>query len=637
MSRFFVLLASLLLAAPAFAAGTVSSADMKYRYDYGDALYYAYQGEWFEAIVRLDAQQAQSRGLDKSELDASFSYSDRLVGDFELNYRMHQRAERAMKAVIKGNVRADLRNEVIFRLARMYFQKDQPEKALEAVKLIRGTVPAAVRADLAFLRANIAMANGRDNAEAITILKSLQSEKSLEGFSSYNLGIALLRNGNEQYGREYLDRTGRIESDDTATLALKDAATLAIKDKANLVLGEKLLSEYNFEAAKLVLDRVRLSGPFSNRALLSSGWTDASRERFENALVPWSILAEREVTDPAVQEALLAVPYAYSRLGVYSTAALKNETALKAFGREIEKLGASITSIRQGKLLKVLVREELKQDANWFVKLRELPETPETFYLLDLMASDDFQESLKNYLDLEQLRKKLEAWSGDLDAFEDIIRQRSAHYEPLLPGIDHEFSRLESEMQLLLERRDRIEQQLQTMLEAPRPDLLITADEHAMSERIAQLEKMVTAQNDETDPRLLFERISRLRGVLLWKTTTEYDMRFTAARKQLTELNHELEVLHQQHATFVLARQAVTESYQGYGVLIRRQRMLIKTAREKVLLLMQREGEVLETMAVNDLSNRQGRLEEFRTKALFGLADSYDRAAKAQLRKRDAQ
>ncbi|HAS54455.1 MAG TPA: hypothetical protein DCS42_10175, partial [Nitrospiraceae bacterium] len=192
----------------------------------------------------------------------------------------------------------------------MNFQNDRPEEALHAVERIRGNLPAAIRSELAFLRANIALTVGR-NAEAVAILKDLQSEKGLEGFSSYNLGIALLRAGSEQPGRKYLDRTGRIESD--------DRAVLAIKDKANLILGEKLLSEGHFKAAKEVLDRVRLSGPFSNRSLLNSGWADASRERFDNALVPWSILAERDVTDSAVQEALLAVPYAYSKLGVYST------------------------------------------------------------------------------------------------------------------------------------------------------------------------------------------------------------------------------------------------------------------------------------------------------------------------------
>ena len=42
-------------------------------------------------------------------------------------------------------------------------------------------------------------------------------------------------------------------------------------------------------------------------------------------------------------------------------------------------------------------------------------------------------------------------------------------------------------------------------------------------------------------------------------------------------------------------------------------------------------------MAVNELSKRRDRLEEFRVKARFALADSYDRAGKAQLRKRDGQ
>jgi tetratricopeptide (TPR) repeat protein len=249
------------------------------------------------------------------------------------------------------------------------------------------------------------MANGRFD-EAASILRELQGAKSLEGFNSYNLGIALLRDGKMQEGRRYLDRTGLIDSN--------NPATLAIKDKSNLVLGEKLMEEDNFEAAKEVLDRVRLSGPFSNQALLGSGWADAFQERFDRALVPWSILSEREITDSAVQEAMLAVPYAYGKLGVYSKAALLYGRALEAFGTEVDRLGASIKSIREGKFLQALVREELKQDANWVVKLRELPETPETYYLLTLMASHAFQESLKNYLDLEQLRKKLEGWGGDL-------------------------------------------------------------------------------------------------------------------------------------------------------------------------------------------------------------------------------
>jgi hypothetical protein len=85
-------------------------------------------------------------------------------------------------------------------------------------------------------------------------------------------------------------------------------------------------------------------------------------------------------------------------------------------------------SIRAGNFLKALVREEIKQDNVWVVRLRTLPDTPETFYLTELMASNDFQTALQNYLDLEDLRRRLIGWQGGFDAFEDLIRLRRANY-----------------------------------------------------------------------------------------------------------------------------------------------------------------------------------------------------------------
>jgi chromosome segregation ATPase len=390
-----------------------------------------------------------------------------------------------------------------------------------------------------------------------------------------------------------------------------------------------MLKEKDFESAKEVLDRVRLVGPFSNRALLGSGWADAFQGHFERALVPWSILVTREVTDASVQEAMLAAPYAYGKLNVYSKAALMYGNALEKFGIEIDKLDASIKSIREGYFLKALVREELKQDADWVVKLRKLPQTPETYYLLELMASHNFQESLKNYLDLEELRKKLEIWKGDLDAFEEIIGQRRAYYEPLLPDIDKEFRRLDSQMRLRLEQRDRIEQRLKNMLVVPRPDYLATSEERIIGEQIMQLEKNLTA-GSSTVPEGIEARIKRLRGVLHWNIYTDYDRRFTEAYKHLYDLNHEVDKLKKKYNAFVRTRQAATQSYEGYDDVIRRLRRLIREAREKVEELMARQGHMLESMAVNELIKRRERLAEFQIKVRFAMAESYDRAIRAQ-------
>jgi hypothetical protein len=622
MYRLFVSLTILIFAASSAAAGTSAPKELKDLY-FGEALYYAFQGDWFDAVARLDTELIQHHGLDEPELDSLYYHINQAefaVGDFELAYRMHRRAGRAITRVIEGNVEEEVRNEAIFRLARIYFQKDQPVNALYAVERIRGAVPPQIQDDLGFLRAQILMPNGRF-AEAARILTDLQDAESLEGFSTYNLGVALLKDGKELEGRQCLDRAGRINS--------SDAPTMAIRDKSNLVLGSKLLKEENFEGAKQVLDRVHLKGPFSNRALLGSGWADVFQGRFERALVPWSVLVTREVTDASVQEAMLAVPYAYGKLNVHSKAAVMYGDALEKFSTEIDKLGASIKSIREGYFLRALAREELKQDANWVVKLRKLPEAPETYYLLELIASHDFQESLKNYLDLEELRKKLEAWQGDLDAFEEIIEKRRAYYQPLLPAIDREFRRLDSQMRLRLEQRNRIEQRLKAMLVAPRPDYLATAEERIISEQIMQLEQKLTAKSSNM-PSSINDRIKRLRGVLHWNIYTDYDRRFTEAYKHLRDLNQVVDRLKRQYAAFVRTRQAATQSYEGYDEVIRRQRFLILEAREKVGELMARQGHMLETMAVNELTRRRERLSELQIKARFGTAESYDRAIRAQ-------
>ena len=209
-----------------------------------------------------------------------------------------------------------------------------------------------------------------------------------------------------------------------------------------------LFEAADFERAYQSLDRVRLEGPFSNQALLRAGWAEVSAGNFERALVPWNILAKREVTDTAVQEALLAAPFAYGKLEIHGRAALMYGHALEAYTNELDRVDASIDSIREGKFLKALVREEIQQDKDWVIRLRTLPETPETYYLMALMASHDFQTALQNYLDLEDLRKKLVSWQTSFGAFEDIIGLRKQNYDPLLPEVDANFRELDSQIRL---------------------------------------------------------------------------------------------------------------------------------------------------------------------------------------------
>jgi predicted negative regulator of RcsB-dependent stress response len=609
-------------AAATLAASGAMGEDLKDPY-FGEALYYSHQGHYFEALERLDAELIQHYGLDEPGLDSLHNHIDEaefFVGDFELQYRMHHRAGRAIRAVLEGDVDEETRNEAAYRLARIHFQKDQPEDALLALDRIEGRVPERIRDELAFLRANIYMAIGRPS-DAVEVLQGVQGSDSLAGFLAYNLGIALLQDGQLQEAVAQLDKAGQDKA--------SDQGTMAIRDKSNLVLGTLLFESTEFGPAQQSLERVRLKGPFSNQALLRAGWADVSAENFERALVPWGVLVERETTDAAVQEAMLALPYAYNRLSIYGRAASLYGQAVETFGEELDKVDVSIRSIREGKFLQALVREEIRQDKDWVIRLRNLPETPETYYLMALMASHDFQTALQNYLDLEDLRKKLVSWESNFVAFEDIIRLRAQYYEPLLPDIDRQFRKLDAQIRLRLEQRKHLDRRLQAMLIAPRPDFLATANERIVNEQLRDIEARLTAA-DYRDEAALHLRIERLRGVLTWRLETRYHERLTEAHEHLHELNVDVDAMKAQYDAFVRARQAAVHSYVGYGIPINRLRIRVREARERLNNLMARQGHTLETVAINELKLRRERLEVYQNQARYAFADSYDRAAKAQ-------
>lgn len=598
------------------------SAELKDLY-FGEALYYAHQGYFFEALERLDAEVEQHNELDEPELDTlqyHINDAEFSLGDFELRYRMHHRAGRAIKAVLEGAVDEVVRNDAAYRLARIRFQKNQMADALQALDRINGKVPESIRDDIEFLRANIYLAQGRP-ADSVEVLKRLQDSDEFGAFAAYNLGIAYRQDGQQAAALTQLDRAGQIATD--------DPAELAIRDKSNLVLGTIFLEDGDYEQAVPYLNRVRLDGPFSNQALLSSGWANLSSDHVDRAIVPWQILAEREVTDRATQEAMLALPYAYGKLNVHGRAAVYYGRALDAFSAEVDKLNTSIDSIRDGKFLEALIREEIRKDKDWVIRLRSLPEAPETYYLMELLATHDFQTGLQNYLDLADLHRKLVAWQGGFDSFDEMVNIRHEHYEPLLPDVDTQFRELDSRMRLRIEQHKLLVQRRNDLLTTPRPEFLATREEQAILGRLEQIEAQLQGSDSPSDKSAM-RRIERLKGTLAFTLATEYHDRLTAFDRNLRGLDEAMAVAQKQYDQFVRARQAATLSYVGYETPISRLRAHVRDAVGKVELLMARQGHLLEVVAIEELIARREHLENYGDKARFALADSYDRATQAQ-------
>ncbi len=621
MTRNSILVTCLL---PVLLAAAPARADDLNDLYFGEALYFAHQGQYFEALERLDTEVLQHNQVDEPELDSLFVHINEAefsLGDFELRYRMHHRAGRAIRAVLEGAVDEVVRNDAAYRLARIHFQKQQMEDALLALDRIAGEIPKAIRDDIEFLRANVYLAQGKQ-MESVEVLNKLQGSEEYGGFAAYNLGIAFLQDGQRSAALEQLDRAGQIKTN--------DPSELAIRDKSNLVAGTILLEDGEFERALPYLNRVRLDGPFSNQALLSAGWASMSVEDFERAVVPWSILAAREVTDSATQEALLALPYAYGKLNIHGRAAIHYGRALDSFVVEIQKLNSSVESIREGKFLEALIREEIRQNKDWVIHLRSLPEAPETYYLMQMLASHDFQTGLQNYLDLADLRRKLLTWRGGFDAFDEMVEIRTDHYEPLLSDVDEKFRKLDSRMRLRVEQHKMLVKRRDDLLTTPRPEFLATPAEQSILARIEALEAAVAINFDSNEQTL--QRLARLKGVLSFTLRTEYHERLTEFDKNVRSLDQAMAMVQDEYDEYVRNRQAATHSFVGYDKPMRRLRADVEQSVEKIDQLMARQGHLLEVLAIEQLVARRDHLENYGDKARFALADSYDRATLAQAR-----
>ena len=116
---------------------------------------YAYQEHYFEALERLDTEIAQHYGVDEPELDPLRHHIDHAefsVGDFELHYRMHHRAGRAIKAVLESRCpRPRAQRSRLSVWQSIHFQKDQAHGCpARPRRRFEGQVPEDIRDDVEF-------------------------------------------------------------------------------------------------------------------------------------------------------------------------------------------------------------------------------------------------------------------------------------------------------------------------------------------------------------------------------------------------------------------------------------------------------------------------------------------------------
>jgi lipopolysaccharide biosynthesis regulator YciM len=585
---------------------------------YGDVLFYVYQGEDFEAITRLTAYQ-QWKLIPHHEEEGQL-----LLGGLYLSLGMHNEAGERFQTLLTQDVPTGVRNRAWFYLAQVWYARGYLDKAEDALRRIQGKLSPELEAEKAHLFANVLMYQGKFD-DAIRLLVLWKGSPGWSAYARFNLGVALVRQKRMADAEPFLTAVG--------TMYAETPEMLALRDRANLALGFAELQVDQPEKAKTALERVRLNGPYSNKALLGTGWADAALGDYNAALNPWMELRGRNLLDAAVQESMLAVPYAFSKLNAAAQSAEYYETAVQSYDAETVRLDDAITRIRSGSLLEQALSSEKESRYGWFWQLKNIPEAPESRYLYTVLAGHDFQEGLKNYRDLVFMSHTLDKWGDSMEAFGDMIDTRERAYAERLPRVDALLA--SGAVEKLAQRKADLESRVNAIDGDKDVAALGSEEERDQWARIQRVEAALAAAPDDKEREELKDRLRLVKGVLYFRLNDSFRARMWQQRRTIKDLDLALHEAQNRWIRVERARQSVPTNNGEFAARVAALKARIDALQTHLVAVEQKQSDYLGQVAVAELEQQKNRLSTYQVQARFALATMYDRAANPEPEKKD--
>lgn len=577
---------------------------------YGEVLFYFYQEEYFPAIVRLLAAQKQTK------LESHVNESELLLGGLYLSYGHHKRAAEIFERLLADAVDDEIRDRTWFFLAKIWQQRGYLEEAQNALNNIEKELPELLEAERHMLQAQLHIENSSHN-DAIALLQDWPKGSAWHNYARYNLGVAMVRSGQVNGAAQMLDELGQLDP--------VNEEMASLRDKANLALGYAYLQDGQAMAAKAPLHRVRLEGPFSNKALLGVGWADAEAESYDRALVPWMELRDRDLLDPAVQESMLAIPYAMARLDAISQAADYYVDAVEAFHEESTRLDTVIEKIETGELMNTFVEDGDITTTGWYWQLQELPDGPESRYLYHLLATHKFQEGLKNLRDLHYLWKNLDDWQRSVEVFRNMLSTRELAYSERLPRIQASLE--QADLEGMVNRKLEFDARLASIEENNDALALATRTEFEMWGEITTIERNPVLAANIPEAAEVRDKLRLLKGALQWTLDKEFKSRLSRIRRNLAQTGEALVETQRSRRQIDESMRTEPLLFADFNSRVEGLSPQIDALKARVENTMIAQRGFMEGVAVDELRAQKQRLDTYTVQARFALAAIYDIAA----------
>ncbi len=515
-----------------------SVADLRY----GVVLYNYFQGRHFDSLSEL--MLAKERGGIQGHGDNP----DLIEGSLSLAFGMERQAGEIYDRLLDEGKPVSVRNAAWFYLAKIRYQRGE----FEAVKESLANIMEPISDDLVdeMEAMNIQLLIKEANFEEAEKKLSEVSRRSSAGsqfqywrpYLTFNLGAIYARYEKLDEAQTFFSK---VANERLAKKSFFHPEQLALYDKAFTASAYSFFQQEKYDEAIEQFGNVRQSAPLANDALLGYGWSKAKLGDYKAALVPWTFLSRRPMADDAVQESLIAIPYAYLQLGDTARALDAYAKAEEIFIEELGLIDEAGNKILDSSFVELFKLDEAEATYSWLVPENNHLVEPVSRYLLPLFTMNRFQNSVQSIFDLNRVRKRLEAWQVSLDAYRDLMDYRLKTFrrqqEP------EGYRDMTAELSEISQQRDALAAVLNQAKQEQNVFMLLDEDRRDLVDMVESGERnvaLLSGNGESVEEETLW--LQRYRGLLLWSASLDFDDRLWQVEENLNQIN---EIINQANVT----------------------------------------------------------------------------------------
>ena len=607
----------LLISLSAMTAPVKASGDNLHRVqdlEYGVSLFYFYQEKYFSAITELlvaDHYQKINEDIANPQI---------LLGGLYLSYGLHEKSTDIFEKLLEQDelsLEEVIQDRAWYLLGKNHFRNNLYDRSESSLKRVRDSLQQRDEDEKAYLLNTIFL-----KLEKIELAEDslrLFSEQSIwKYYAQFNTGVYLIKQEDRfNSGENYLLELANLEAQNKE-LGL-------IKDKANLALAFVYLKNNDQDSAASFFEKVKVNSDVTGKALLGLGWSKYREEEFDGSISAWMNLASTQIeSDLVVQEAMISIPYAFEKKTENEQALFQYDLALESYKIQLSETDELSHFIESQQFIDQVSPNNLGEETPKYVdviyKLNPLAHR----YLSDLIASKDFQLSVKQYQQLLHMLYKLEQWQHSLPALKMILEEKQKTYKNKLARTvgSESLDRVE----LLKAKHKQLASEVNRIESYELYEELAVPEEQDALKMLKALKQKLEKLKGDKDPDIEEVRFKYrlLNGLLAWRLKTEYPVRYWELKKKLRLLDNAVDQVQLRMMSLKGAWQNAPEDFSAFDKRIQNKEGQISHLKAKVVRAIKSQENMLRKMASRALYDHRNQLKLYHDRALFAKARLYD-------------